>query len=311
MNHQAMPGGFFVDENNIKALPFRHKKKHTSIIIIRNKEVYEITVFYVDVFLFIHFFSEYILLRIISKIMLVKSGRFRSLVAAFFAGSFNVLLFFAPMPAVAKYILTYIVVVCFELLIAFPGCKIRTYAELFGILYLLSFVMGGFLRWIFGQSGMRSKYGIHVMWLVASMYFLSSCIIKMHALWRREKQLQNDLRWVKCKVNGTCIECTGLWDTGNSLYDPLSGKPVLIIEKNEVTKYGIHIKKEQYRIIPYHSLGTRQGILEAFIADEVQIFTMNGEKCDEAIEREKVMVGVYEGKLSQDGAFQMILHPGM
>ena len=51
--------------------------------------------------------------------------------------------------------------------------------------------------------------------------------------------------------------------------------------------------------------------MEAFIADEVQIFTMNGEKCDEALEREKVMVGVYEGKLSQDGAFQMILHPGM
>ena len=264
-----------------------------------------------DVFLFVHFFFEYILLRMIGKMMTMKGGTFRSFAGAFFAGGCNVILTFVSVPELIKFVLIYFMIVFVELWIAFPDQNIYTYAKAFGFMYLLSFGMGGFLKWTYEKFEWADKYGRSILWLFGGIYFLSLFMGKICMFVKRERQEKEKLRMVLCEVNGEKISCVGLWDTGNSLYDPLSKKPVLVLEKSELVKHSIHIKKEQYRIIPYHSLGTKQGVLEAFVADKVVVTSLVEEKRADGMEREKVIIGIYEGKLSQDGCYQMILHPEM
>ena len=228
-----------------------------------------------------------------------------------FAGGCNVILMFFPLPNWMKFILTYLVLVFWELRIAFPSQSIHTYAKAFGVLYLLSFGIGGGLTWIYHNFGWANKYGRNIIWLFGGVYFIALLIGRIYAWVKVERQEKENLRWVTCEINGKIFRCMGLLDTGNSLYEPLSRKPVSILERSELKKHSICIKEEQYRVVPYHSLGTNQGVLEAFVADKIQIVPMEEDEKSYCIEREKVIVGIYEGKLSQDERYQIILHPDL
>ena len=245
------------------------------------------------------------------NIMKMKGGIFRSFTAAFFAGGCNVILIFFPLPKLVNLVLTYLVIVLLELRIAFPFQNISTYAKALGVLYLLSFGIGGGMKWIYDNFQWAYKYGRNIIWLLGGVYFIALCIGKICVLVKVERMEKAKLRRVTCEVNGKILECTALLDTGNSLFDPVSMKPVSILERSELKKYSIYIKKEQYRVVPYHSLGTKQGVLEAFVADKVVITPMEDEAKSNCIERENVIVGIYEGKLSQDERYQMILHPDL
>ena len=88
-----------------------------------------------------------------------------------------------------------------------------------------------------------------------------------------------------------------LLDTGNCLYEPLTGKPVCLVEygrlktclKNGTVIPGI-------RAIPYHSIGKKHGVL---------LGVNQGRK----YEQSGCIVGIYKGKLSQSGEFSAIVHP--
>lgn len=243
--------------------------------------------------------------------MKIKGGMFQSFLAAFFAGGCNVLLIMCPVPNYIKFLLTYLVIVFIELCIAFPAQRISTYIKAFGGMYLLSFAFGGVLEWICEKFLWANRYGRTILWFLSGIYFISLCIERVCKRIQLERLEKENLRWVCCEVNGKTISCIGLWDTGNELYDPLSKGPVLVLERNELIKNSICIKKEQYRIIPYHSIGTRQGVLEAFLADRVVVSGMEGDEFVDGIERKKVLIGIYEGKLCQDERYHMILHPKM
>ena len=95
-----------------------------------------------------------------------------------------------------------------------------------------------------------------------------------------------------------------LVDTGNSLYEPLGGKPVSIVEKNVMERMFCGGRPQCFRAIPFHSIGKAHGILDGYELTELIIFGKN-----EMIKIEKPMVGLFDGKLSTGAAYQMILHP--
>ena len=53
-------------------------------------------------------------------------------------------------------------------------------------------------------------------------------------------------------------------------------------------------------VVPYNSVGKSHGIMEAFVADKMII----GNK-----EIDNTIIGIHEGKLSQNRQYNMILHP--
>ena len=102
---------------------------------------------------------------------------------------------------------------------------------------------------------------------------------------------------------GEQIELKALYDTGNVLREPFSGKPVSIVERESLKNIELLKKPEKYKIIPFRSIGEEHGILKGMEVDEVII-----EKKDTRIVLHRQIIAFYDGRLSQDGSFQMILN---
>ena len=126
--------------------------------------------------------------------------------------------------------------------------------------------------------------------------------------------------------NNNTAEITALLDTGNSLVDPISLSPVIIVEyrfiKNlfpEEIRYGLEridsgdiefamnevsAKGFPLRIIPFSSLGKENGILFGFIPDRVEIRDECGLKV-----LGKCVIGIYYKSLSKDRSYGALLNP--
>ena len=102
------------------------------------------------------------------------------------------------------------------------------------------------------------------------------------------------------------IEVNALIETGNSLREPVSGKPVSVVEEEMLGRLsGIKIP-EKLKVIPYHSVGKSNGIMEGYEIPEMII-----EDEGENLRWQKVIVGISKNKISANGRYQMILHPDL
>ena len=109
-----------------------------------------------------------------------------------------------------------------------------------------------------------------------------------------------------CKVvliqNKNRITVTALLDSGNSLIEPISGKPVAIIERDLARKLWGE-EPSLYRAVPYHSIGKKRGILKGYPLQEMQIETEGVIKiCKDSY------VAVCEEYITE-GHVKMILNP--
>jgi len=93
---------------------------------------------------------------------------------------------------------------------------------------------------------------------------------------------------VELQYGNRCIQLTALRDTGNTLRDPITGRPVLIVSA-EIADMLIGLSKEQLcspvdaigclpgmRLIPYKTVGQEGGFLLAMKLPKVRIGTWKG-----------------------------------
>ena len=101
-----------------------------------------------------------------------------------------------------------------------------------------------------------------------------------------------------------------LTDTGNGLVEPISKKPVCLVGmdyfERQWEKEGKRrdFQPERFRAIPYHAVGTPNGILYGYEMDRLIIFTD-----ERKVEINKPMIGISEHAIAGQGAYQMILQP--
>ncbi len=113
--------------------------------------------------------------------------------------------------------------------------------------------------------------------------------------------------------HGKSVALKALVDTGNMLKDPFSGKTVMIVETKAVAplfEYDIEkIASEDtdlntlphgFRVIPFSSLGNKNGILIAFVPERILI-----NDC----ERENIVAAFYNSTLSKSREYNALLSP--
>ena len=98
------------------------------------------------------------------------------------------------------------------------------------------------------------------------------------------------------------ISVKGFFDTGNLLMDPLAGKPVHIIKK-KILKEQIEKGKLLPRMIPFHSLGMENGLLEAVTIEGMYILKEN-----QPLYLERPVLGLADENLFQDDGCEVILN---
>lgn len=119
---------------------------------------------------------------------------------------------------------------------------------------------------------------------------------------RREKQ---PLWNAEIRNGDVQIRITALMDSGNSLYDPVSGRPVCIVTRETAQKVKLFEHPERFRAIPYHTVGEK-GILQAAFVNQMYL-----QKGEHRLERTQVLLAVSKQPLSAAGQYQMLLHPAL
>ena len=129
--------------------------------------------------------------------------------------------------------------------------------------------------------------------------------------WRQRGIQQENLKTVWITIGKETYTVTAITDTGNNLYDPLSGLPVHIVEQKSILKEQQKeqlFEKEPERItfVPYSSLGNPHGLLTVLQAEQLLILD-NGKK----MKLRNQKIGLTDQKLDRSGRWQMLLHPDL
>ncbi len=163
------------------------------------------------------------------------------------------------------------------------------------ITYLAVILLGGFLEWSMSNLG-GGRY--FCFFLAGAMVFLWLAD-QLLGDFRRQKDTIFDLLLVTQEGK---LPVKGFFDTGNLLVDPMVGKPVHIIRK-EILKEQVEKGKLLTRIIPFHSLGRENGLLETVTLEGMYIM-----KEGHPLYIEKPVLGLAEENLFQDDRCDVILN---
>lgn len=227
-----------------------------------------------------------------------KIGIFRLLAASFVGGAGAVVILVSGLGFGAYYILLVLTLDAGMLLICMQRpieWGIMRQKLALGIIYLHGMVYAyGKLLECAGRFMGRHLAQIVVTALIAGVVIFLAC--------RRLAESRHIYEVTLVEGEETAVY-KALFDTGNLLSDPVSGKPVSVVEETELTKKWLERYPQKYKIIPYQSVGRAHGIMEGIVVDELVI-----QKEREQVVKKGAVVALYKGRLSRDGAFQMILN---
>lgn len=265
---------------------------------------------YIDVYFGFNFLMDFLVILILEIIVKSKKAVVRGIISSIVGSLYAVILLVFNMKGGMIYFLTYIVISEIMLWISLGKQTIKDNLKNIIILYGITFFMNGIINLLYyGFDGsqnivMRANntyYGKINIFIVLIIGVILCIVIKKYSdsITKYIKNLGNIYK-VSVVLGSKEIELKALRDTGNSLVEPMTGKPVSIVEKSTVNQFKNETIK--YLLIPYNSVGKKHGLLEAFIADKISV---------DGIEIEKAIIGIYNGKLSQNNKYEMILNPNL
>lgn len=170
-------------------------------------------------------------------------------------------------------------------------------------LYLMAFGAGGIMNSIYFHTDMKLStffLSAGISWMI-----LKSTVNAVHTYMSRTGT-QNDIVEVTLFHKGKSISLPALFDSGNSLTEPISGMPVHIIEtmtaENLIKEEGGDTQ-EKIRLVPYHSLGKEDGMMTAFLCDKLVLRVKEKE-----IDLGATYLAIYTGNLCGGKKYKMILN---
>lgn len=192
--------------------------------------------------------------------------------------------------------------------IAYKKKNIETWILNFITLYMTAFLLGGIFTFIFSHSTIQNclyQLNYHRINEKPKIFFivpaLTALIISAAGLWlcvRRFSKMRHTVDAILI-IHGVRVELRALIDTGNRLYEPIGHKPVSIVETACVSRYFFETDKLKLKVIPFHSIGKKRGILYALPVDALEI-------PERRIRKEAALIAFYDGTIG--GGCRMIVH---
>jgi stage II sporulation protein GA (sporulation sigma-E factor processing peptidase) len=292
---------------------------------------------YIDVLILQNIVMNYLILLMTSKLSKTKISNLRLLLGSLVGASYVVFLLLFPeikiyYTTAAKIILSFFIVA-----VTFYPPKFKSFMRILAIFYISTFIFAGaaFAFLYFNNTDGLVQNGIFYIFDDSkwSMLFFSAVtvfiIVKIFWDLIQERLIRDNL-CIPLKVvfeNGM-IDLFALVDTGNSLHDPLTNAPVVVVEFNaiknilpsDIQNIFEESKEEdlvratkiisdskwfsRFRLIPFTSLGKENGMLIGFKPDYIEI----GENTDKKGVSD-VIIGIYNRTLSNNNNYNALLSP--
>lgn len=260
---------------------------------------------FIDVFFVTNTVMNYLLLRIVNRILRCSATHLKSLAAAAFGAFFLSLLIIIQLPG-GKLLNTILVHVVINTLMVKFGCKIKGWKTIIRgllLLYLASFLTGGLLTWM--QTHL-TKSGFWTFLLLAAIGYIA--ITAGILVYTQLKGNVTHLYEVVLYAGEKCKEVKGLYDTGNRLFDTISKKPVSIVDESVAESLFSEDEMLQFHphYIPFQSVGCTQGVILAVTLDSLVV---KNETMSRTVHQP--VIALAKGHRSFAGQCQMILNPDL
>lgn len=165
-------------------------------------------------------------------------------------------------------------------------------------LFLLALLFGGLLSACLSVLPDITTSAVSLLSAGSGCYFLARAAVR-YLIENREKRQK--LYPAVLYYRGNEHRVMALWDTGNQLFDPLSKKPVHILDSQEAKTFIETVS--QVRYIPYQTVGQPGGTMAAIFLDRIQI-QIEGK----IMILEKPLAALSPNPVSPKGEYQLLLH---
>lgn len=221
---------------------------------------------YLDSLFLVNFVMNFYLLLLVDRSAFRTATPGRLLSGALVGGLGGLLPFVLPGPGLLKMVLGILVGTVGMIHITFPVKSFRMFLKLMERLILYTFCMGGAILFLIRtipdlRSILTGIFGIIGMGGVCFMLLSRS---------RKKIGQRESLCRARLSCGQVNLTVAALIDSGNSLIEPISGKPVCIVEEQMLNSL-IGTLPAGCRIIPYHSIGKKHGILEGYLLPELEL----------------------------------------
>lgn len=279
---------------------------------------------YADITLLINFIMDFVILWATARLSKISPVISRMGVAAIMGGLYAVgylwpqLEFFYSFPA--KVIFS-----CLMLMVALPIESWDVFKRAFILFYGINFtVAGATIAFSYMITSEAISFNSNYVWLAGGV----GCALVIGIFGGKiitDKVIPHLLKFrVEMKFEQKTCTGKGFLDTGNSLRDPLTNKPVIVAEydflkdclpgdvqeamensQDEGTMLDELIVSSwarRLRLIPFTSIGKSNGMLVGIRADEVKVDLGKNHPA-----YKNMVIGIYKGKLSSQNNYQMLI----
>lgn len=229
--------------------------------------------------------------------------------------------------AIIKLILSVIIV-----FIAFNPQNVKKLCKQLILFYLTTFTFGGvatYLIYVLKPQNIIIKNGMYVGTYVLKVIFIGAIVgtiilIIAFKLTKNKITKKDMICEIKIKMNGKEKELIAMVDTGNMLREPITGNPVVVVEKmalydlvpkeilnnteailgGDFEKIPENIKKEyisKLKMIPFSSLGKQNGMLIGIKPESVKVIN------EQIEEKRNAIIGIYNKSLTKRGEYNALI----
>ena len=274
---------------------------------------------YLDIVLLENLCMNYIILFATGYIMKLKMKQLRLVLSAMLGGIYAVIAYIEILPIYSSFAMKILLSVLM-VHIAYNSKNIKNLLKQLVVFYLISFAFGGSafaLLYFVRPQDILIRNGVYVGTYPIKIALLGGIVgfIITYIAFKvvKTKLHKKDIIYnIEIHIKEKTLKLKAMLDTGNMLKDPISGMPVIVVEKQEL--YSILPKKlldnidkliggeaenlleqveekeifTRFRMIPFSSVGKQNGIMLGFKSDQVVI-----EKEDGTQMKNNVIIGIF------------------
>lgn len=267
-------------------------------------------VLYIDVLFLVNWMMDAVILILTGR-FLKRRIRLWAVSIAAAAGAIWVCLCAAfSLSGVMIQVMGMIPVAVLMVVLAYPSREVREIFRGYLCFYLAAILTGGLLHIVYDNTVLgrfwqlwmaKTEAGTISVWLLAIAMACSFAVITLGIRYREASRNREQIQEVTLHFEGRQLTVRALWDSGNQLHDPFTGKAVHILERETAkTLFPAGLQGLPVRVIPCRSLGKAHGLLPVITLDSMTL--ENGKTM------EKPVIGFSSVLLSADRSYQMLLH---
>lgn len=255
---------------------------------------------YADSLFLLQFFMNMYLLGLVNHMLFHTASGKRIAAGAAIGAVCSMLPFFLPIKLLVSMVVSFFLSMISMSLFTFRTFQGKQLMQVLQKMLMGTLLLGGLLLFLLKllPEGNGSYLG-----LIAVLAVGAVCYIIVRKMTEKKTERSH-----MCKVtleNGTVsIQVDALVDTGNSLIEPISGKPVAVLEEGAFQDLFGDMENLGYRAIPYHSVGKANGILQGYLLQKM-IIELQGVKK----ECRNVYIAMGQELIPEKDTYRMILNP--